>query len=234
MLKNKTAKNKKEILFSLSKITLHYNADDDSAIDFIKSLQEGHKRTKLFLGYDLKEDVEITLVYSRKEMDKALGRETPNWFVGVTNQTTGNIIIFSPSAVEEYSTHNRVSILQTMKHELVHAFEITYGGGYVAWWLSEGIAIIVAEQDKKHGKKHLKNLLKTGKFFQYSTDNYRFCTNNGGYKASKYLTEKLIEDFGQKKVVGLMSNDCKESNFNLFFEKVIGISPEEYAKKITK
>lgn len=69
----------KEIIqFSKCRLILHFRKDDDSALESKESIEDGYEKSKEFFDHDLKKDIDIRLVYSRKEMDGVLKRETPN------------------------------------------------------------------------------------------------------------------------------------------------------------
>ncbi len=216
------------------KALIYYMSEDISFPELLSSFKAGYKKAKLFFNYDLKKEIDITLVYSRKELEEILARKTQAWEIGFTSNKTGNIIIFSPSVVEENSNHKKDDIFKTIQHELVHAFQVEVVKGFTPWWLDEGIALITAQQVKTKGRECLKSLIGSAKFFDYTTDNYRFCTSNGGYPAAYFLVENLIKDFGKGKIRSLFENSCTSKNFDLFFKEKFSVSPEDYAKKLVK
>lgn len=132
-----------------------YNPNLDNTDYLNKKVKFAYEKCKDFFGRE-PEKIEVNFVYSRNEMNKITGRQTPEWLVGVSG--ANGLAIFSPSLFSKVSTHPSKDFLPVLTHEVAHVFTNNLFGIKEPLWLKEGIAGYVAGQNIKINKNKLLEL----------------------------------------------------------------------------
>jgi len=161
-------------------------------------------------------DFELTLISSREEFDKIIGKKSEPWMAGFTRN--GNIYAIHPDKIEELTIHKKESYLPRLKHEMSHIFYVKYAnGGDKPSWLNEGLAYYLADQPKWNLNEGQKLLA------------VEYFTNFDGkvYGPGEYMVRILIEKYGKEKIlqlIGGISKDITQADFNILFKKVYGFN----------
>ncbi|MCL5093962.1 MAG: hypothetical protein M1355_02430 [Patescibacteria group bacterium] len=211
-------------------INIEYKEGDDSVKELFKYIKMAFKKAEEFFGYKLNSELNFLIIYSREEMDKHWGSKTKDWITAFTNKQGDRITMFSPSKVEEYTKHPKERIYKIIQHEIFHLF--INSKGFLPWWLNEGLASYLADQKRYDCIGPLKNLYKSNKMFTYKRENFIYCMSNGGYRASYFIINKILDDFGKGKIIKLLKLKPTNENINSLFEKVFEISPQNYISRL--
>ena len=170
--------------------------DLDQLQDFARS---AYRTSKNFFGKDVQEIV-ISFLYSRKEMDQVVGKITPSWLVGNTH---GNLInIFSPNVFESVSSHRRSNFMPVLTHEIAHVFTSAIYGKYnnqYPLWFREGIAGLVAGQYQKYDLKQIRK----SEFKEISSSND--WNQNPNYPQAFLFTKYLYDQYGKEAFLELLT-----------------------------
>lgn len=181
---------------------------------------------KIF-GFKLKQEPNITIVQSRKEIDEIKGYKTEAWVVAFVQE--GKIYILDKNKmVTEAEQHTKNDFDKILKHEITHLFFVQLTGDYRPRWLNEGVACYFAEQEKSKPKEEniyrLQDYFDNGDKFMYSL----------GYFWVKYLIDKNgLEKF--LVFLGAWGKSEKTvGSFEELFEKSFGfgLSKRELSKRI--
>lgn len=187
----------------------------DKKVDSLKKLNQlvlkSYSANKKFFGKDI-EKLKIAFMYSRAEMNKFCGRETPQWHVGTANYS-GTIAIFSPSVFEKVSNHQRSDFLPVLTHEIAHAFIHENYKFKIPAWLAEGVPGYVAEQYKTR-RMYKKNIQKFEKI--HTKEDWRSTPN---YPQAYSFTKYLIDRFGKRDFLKFFSVLDENESFNEFTNK---------------
>ena len=131
---------------------------------------------------------------------------------------TGNdneISIFEEDVFEKVSPHPKEDFPKVLAHEITHIYTKSKFNLTFPMWLNEGIAYVIADQDKKTGEK--KDIRQVHTFEEWN--------KNPAYGASGKFVRYLIEKFGKEKLVELLKeikeNEKKET-FKTKFEQTFG------------
>ena len=164
-----------------------------------KAYEEGMKEFNDFFGinwiYNLPS---ICVLKNRKEID-LFQYKSERWVVGFTKG--GNVVyVLEQKNIEKESSHKKYSsqkYFQLIKHELCHLFYQIKAGGkqYPPRWLTEGVSIYLSRQIQE--KKPVEKFIC---FIESYKNN-----NDGTYLESGRSVQLLIENFGKKKMLELIS-----------------------------
>ncbi|MDD5693587.1 MAG: hypothetical protein PHU86_03900 [Patescibacteria group bacterium] len=196
------------------------NIEQDKLNIVIKECQD-------FFGQKNNVTPKIIFVYSREEMDKALGRKTQDW-VRASTRPEG-LYFIHPSKVEELTPHKNDDFWKVVKHEMSHWFynQITGTHNGEPRWLAEGLAMFMAEQ---------KGLVPS--FTEESiTQKYYSFTDNETYRWGYLMVKDLVDEFGKEKVVSLVkkiNNKLTEGIFSELFKNEFGVSLSAFEKKVKR
>lgn len=155
--------------------------------------------------------VNIYFVYSRKEMNESVKKETPEWFVGGAG--SDSIVIFSPSVFSKVSNHPESDFVPVLSHEIAHIFTKSNFKFRYPVWLYEGVAGYVAEQYKLR-PLYKKNVQK----FSLLHDQLNW-QKNTNYQQAYLFTKYLFNRFGKEKCFELISNLDEIDDFKTFTQK---------------
>lgn len=187
------------------------NIDSNKTIDLLfdgqfedKDLVETIKKAVL-RAFDYFEKVEaisfgIEMIYSRDEFDQQIGHKTESW---TSAHSFGDrFIIFSPSVIEKYTTHDKNEFEQIVAHETAHV--LLYSLNPISsTWLNEGIAQNIAKQDKEV-KIEPKKIAYFIKEILFKNSDYEKFIANQGYQISYKLVKSLMEKYSKNTVAKLL------------------------------
>lgn len=202
-----------------------FKETDKSAVKLEKHTITALKQLSKF--YKIKPPkINIELIYSRKELDDKLNRETPRWLVAAALKNS--IYLFSPAAIENLSDHKKTEVKKLLTHELCHIFNSKVNKANLMW-ADEGVALFLANQRKIRNftKKELNFF--ANNFFAENI-NLRLFAKNNGYKISYWAIKKIVGKYNKKKILELLRinperEECKEK-----LEKIIGSPIEKLLK----
>ncbi|HKL23690.1 MAG TPA: hypothetical protein VJ895_02970, partial [Candidatus Nanoarchaeia archaeon] len=152
----------------------------------------------------------INFVYSPEEFVFFTGKNNfEKWFVGQTSHFN-TIIIFSPSAVEKFTTHKKEEIIPIIAHEMAHLF---YGNsGFVNLSLfNEGISTFIK-------MKYLPEKIN----FNFQGDSYPIRTTKefkDNYLAGYQLIKKIVSNKEKDKIFEFLRTVNGEDNDEILYEK---------------
>jgi hypothetical protein len=182
-----------------------------------KAYRDGMKELNGFFGINWNFDTpNICVLNSRKEIN-FFGYKNKDWIIGFAQGRT--IYLLDNDKMEKESCHKKHSTDEyssLIKHELCHLFyNIISGEYYKPVWLTEGVSIYLSGQLKE--KKPVEKFTKFLEFY-----------GNGGsevYSESGTAVKLLVEKFGKKKLLKLISRSKEASNkkeFAKLFKKIYG------------
>jgi len=197
-----------------------YEKKIDSKSDLDKVIGRAYEKCRKFFGEDIR-DIKIYFCYSRKEFEKFVKRSTPEWLVGVSGSK--EVVILSPSVFAKASNHPKSDFYPVLTHEVAHVFLNQLYGFNQPVWLREGIPGYIASQYKIREivSKNVQQL--DALHGKNSWDK----TNN--YPQAFHFTKYLIDSFGKKKILTLISTlDTNESyeGFSLKLRKAVDMTIE--------
>ncbi|MGI5841054.1 MAG: hypothetical protein ACOX6N_02495 [Patescibacteria group bacterium] len=178
-------------------ITKNYTFNFDTKIDqedhLKKLISKAYLKNQKFFGQDVS-GVQINFLYTHSQMDKACGQKTPDWLVGYAKNK--QIFIFSPSVIDQVSSHPASDFLPTLTHELAHIFSNQLLNFYYPIWLYEGLAGNIAKQYKL---RKIKTLTPFAKLHDHKNWN-----QNPNYPQSYSFTKYLIDSFGKETIIDFL------------------------------
>lgn len=220
---NKVNKDIKINQKQVGKIVLRY---DDQSISWVKRLVLSNlRKLNKFYKTDYPE-INLELVYSRKEFDDKIGRHTPDWMVGVSLKN--KIYLFSPLSIEKFSTHKKSKLNKIIAHELCHIFNNKINKEILNW-VDEGTALFLADQKKAKDFKKSDWYFFIDNFLNENI-NLRSFAKHEGYKISYWLVRTIIENLGVNTLYRLIKINPKKGNVRSELEKVLRIPAEDFLK----
>ncbi len=187
-----------------------------------KAYREGMKEFNKFFGINLEynKEPDICILNSRKEIDLLKRYKSERWVNAFVIGGKGNIVyILDNNRMEKESSHKKHSDNEysaLIKHEICHLFEhVVSKNCYKPLWLGDGLAVYLSGQLKFYNK------INTFSNFIESYDKYNKSTYTEGGNACMLL----IENFGKKKILRLISRSSEVNNKNDFaklFKKIYG------------
>jgi len=172
--------------------------DDYSVENINKHILKSIKKLKGFYDKNIS-NINIELVYSRKELNKKIKKKTPDWLVGFTDKN--KIYLFSPLVVEKYSSHRKSDLNKIITHEFCHIFNAKINNN-IPIWLDEGLAMNLSNQKKnKDFKKSDRQFFIDNLNNNISFDSF---VKHDGYKISYWLVKKLIYKHKGKKILEII------------------------------
>jgi len=166
-----------------------------------KYKEEAMKELNNFFEMDWKRNTpKILVLDDRETIDLFRGEESKDWVVGWSMGSSAACIL-NPENIEKESSHRKdYDIEKLIKHEFTHAFFNSRFGRSKFPWVSEGIAIYLAEQlDKYKMPREFTGFLE-GK------DSKKI------YKESGNAIKLLIDKFGKKKLFEFFSKQKEVQN----------------------
>lgn len=200
-----------------------YDSSLDSKKDLEKISANAYKQASDFFKKEV--NLEIIFLYSRKELDDYVGKQTKEWNVGLSRDN--KVIIFSPSVFGKISDHPQSDFYPVLVHEMAHVYTREIYGFIFPRWLVEGLSGHIAGQYKI---RPVRKVLKLKSIHEY----------DGWWKNTKYayaeaysFTNYLIMESGKDKFINLLEKLGTEDNYDEFsskFSRVYRKSVEEYFK----
>lgn len=175
---------------------ISFDANIDSLDELTHKVQDSYSPSKQFFGEDVG-GIKVEILYTREEMDKALGYKTQDWVVGSAERQK-TIFIFSPTVFSKVSPHPTSDFEPVLVHEIAHVFTGELFQLRYPRWLSEGLSGYVAEQ------------YKTRPFNSQAIQDFAEVYDSKGWnKTNPYnqaysFTVYLIERFGRKNMLSLL------------------------------
>jgi len=189
----------KEINFDKKKLgKICFLPNDNSVRNIEKQVLKSIKKLKAFYNINVS-NINIELVYSRKELNKKLKRKTPNWLIGTV--VKNKIYIFSLLSITKHNCHKNNKFNKLINHELCHIFNAKLNKK-MPIWLDEGIALYLSRQEKKKDFKKsdwqffIENINKNISFNSF--------LKHDGYKVSYWLVKKLFDNSNKNKLLKLI------------------------------
>lgn len=147
-----------------------------------------------------KQNIQIELLCSRSEFDKALGKPTEDWLCGSIKK--GTILIFHPNFLAKESSHKKKEFPQILTHEICHIL-IDQINHKSSWWLDEGVAQYIADQ-KPTQKIPPTDINYFIKHQLFKNSDYDTFISHSGYQISYMVTNLLIKKHGKNTVIELL------------------------------
>jgi len=163
--------------------------------------------------------VNIEVVLSREEYDKAVERTTENWEIAKTIKN--HIIVFHPDIIESETCHKKGCFKQVLTHELTHVVINSINRQFL-YWVSEGLAQYYADpahKDIAFKKDDFSYFVKNN---FYKNSNYYNFINHGGYELSYWIIKYLVEKYGKcigLKLIKVKSGSRGKENIETIFNK---------------
>lgn len=175
---------------------------DDPSVNSLKdSIRTNLSKLEDFYNFTIIE-LNIELLYTRKEFNELVGRKTPDWMIALSQEE--NIYIMSPTALLEHSSHNASELKKTIIHELVHIFNAQLNSNCPTW-LDEGLALYLANQKRRRdfSRQNWQYFLKN--HFPSTTNLDDFAAHEG-YKISYSLVERILQKYDKDQVLNKLKN----------------------------
>lgn len=159
----------------------------------------------------------IFIVKDRRTINDLLGRETPGWLVGWSNEK--DIYLLDKENFENESNHkfNPKEYDLLLKHELVHCFcNIFYPELKRPLWLTEGLALFLSGQNKTQDiPKKLEHFID---YFEAGGEHL--------YDESGFAVEILVRKYGKDRLFQLLreiKRDHRKEDFERDFKDIFRI-----------
>ncbi len=180
-----------------------------------KAYRDGMKESNAFFGtnwvYGLPN---VLILNNRKEIDNFMGQKSMGRSVGFSGHRI--VYILDNNNMEKESIHKKLSdadYYTLIKHEICHLFYYKYSHNCIKpKWLWEGVSIYLSKQTVYTKPKSF--LM----FIDSDTKNVDSAFYEGGF-----AVKLLIENFGKKKILKLISRSSEVKNKNEFsklFKKI--------------
>ncbi|MDE5856169.1 MAG: SprT-like domain-containing protein [Anaeroplasmataceae bacterium] len=176
----------------VNNLEMHYTKNDENLLKQVEScIQEIEiflQNEYYFKSFDLKvlicPSVEEYIIQTRK-----LKEEYESWMIGCSLQEEHKIVLLSPTVIQDATIED---LLKIVKHEMVHfIFDTNIVNAKPAEWISEGIAILLADQtDLRYV-----SLTEYPKIDQISSEDD--FADNGGYDYAGIYVWHFIDKFGK-------------------------------------
>ncbi len=165
------------------------------------------------------------LIYSRKELDKKVAKNTPDWVAAITKAHCNTIYILSPSVISQESCHRKSSFQKILTHELAHIFHRTINSRALRW-VDEGIALFVARQEKPcdFTRAQLNQFLQKALSQDITVQSF---VRLRGYTISFHLIHVISEKYGTQILPRLLFLK-PGSAFPSSLRSLLGVSPARF------
>lgn len=185
-----------------------------------KTIQKALNQVLDFFG-EGKLNFKIVFLKKRFELNKIRGYKTKKWEVG-GYYGGDTIYIFDKSVFDKVSDHPKKYFYSTLVHEIVHIYTEKNLNFLYPIWLTEGIAYVIAKQDREIKRYKKKDIKKAYNDKDWKKDTY--------YTSSCRFTKYLLNNFGKNKLIKLMKSlEIKEKKREFYkkFEKIFKKSFKE-------
>lgn len=189
-----------------------------------KECLEYCKKLEAFFGVN-PGDLKIIEMASRKDFDKALGRKTPNWLVGIIQGK--DFLILDRKKFETESTHKEDEFIQILRHEICHLF-INELNSECSHSLEEGLCLNFAGQDRtaKISKNNFDLFFGNSNFYNVLPD--RNFADIQGYQLSYMTTKNLLNRFSKKSIIQIIKIRRSDRNWQEQIEQATGMTIDEF------
>lgn len=213
---------------------IKYQENDEKSDKIIQIIQKKYHLLKNFFGFKVS-PIKINLLYSRAEINKYWGVETPIWICGFI-KGKNKIYILSPSVSEKISKHSATSIYKVAIHELVHLFVEKINKKPLSW-LNEGLALVLANQIKSNAiKKKDWEFLKKNGFINNPKISWKTFENKSGYQAS-YILVNFLFNHKKEKIKELLNINITNKKRGVLIkemENILNLTENEFIRKVEK
>lgn len=207
----------------------HYDQGKDSLEDLSAIIEKSYRINQEFFSGKIV-PVKVHFVYTREEMDRQMGKKTPNWVVGIFDSQKGEVFIFSPSVYEKESSHKVSSFSSTVTHEIAHIFAAKLYGLRYPKWLNEGLAQYVEQNWLREIDK--------GHFLNFKlTHTQEGWDKHPQYGQAAIFTKYLIEFLGKNnflKFIKLLNPNGSYKDFCQKFQEYFHCTLDECRKNWEK
>lgn len=156
--------------------------------------------------------IKIKLVYTREVFDKEWGSKTDRWLCAMANKN--RIVMFAPSVFEQLTDYKLSYYVPTLSHEINHTFYETLVNACKPIWLMEGLAMLVAKENRHwHGKIDLSYL-----FYTYRNKDMSGETAKRFYRNSYLMTKKLTRTKGKKEIMKFLKKYKQHPNAHTYMQ----------------
>lgn len=198
----------------LENLELVCNTNIENLEEIKKTLKEAYQNNKKFFKSDTPL-ITITLVYTRKELDEIIHRQTKDWEVAYAynhDDLKNQIVIFSPEIIETVSGNTKSYFPYLLTHEMAHVFTDNVRNFFQPRWLYEGLAGYVSKQYSK-----AKKITKIVEFKQIHDK--KGWNEYPSYAQAYSFTKFLVDKYGEKKLLDFLVNHlCKLDRYNKYGE----------------
>lgn len=197
---------------------LKYDPSVDNLHALKKFVDEAYKINKTFFNTDI-DNLTITFLYKRAEMDELWHGTSPIWAVGrsYVNHVPGAVAIFSPSVFAKVSNHSTDEFPGVLAHEIAHMFLYHLYKFRSPMWLTEGLpGFIAGQRPGRHPSK--REALKFSSI--HSVKSWNNLDSHYRYPQAYLFTGFLITKFGKEeliKFVGSLPKSPTIRGFNKLF-----------------
>lgn len=192
-------------------VTVIYNPEIDDITKVGEDCLEAYSYNKKFFKSNM--HVFVQVADSRAELEKVSGFNHGKWFVG---SGCGNnlVVVLSEKIVKEEAVKKEFSLRQLMAHEIAHVFINRLSHKKIPIWLNEGIAMVVAKQERKGDFNQ--DIINCNSGEDWERFNFPYASAYG-------FTRYLFNRFGKDRMLEFVSQLSKMGagsfgdNFNIFF-----------------
>lgn len=191
-----------------------FKPDDNSIHPICKKIIFAVQKLKKFYKTDIK-DISFEIIYSRKEFNRKIRKNTPSWLVGFFSGH--KIYLVSSNIIEKISPHQKSDFKKILIHELCHYYNNKINKN-MPIWINEGLALFLAGQKKKKPERLGQNFL-IAKFFSKNINYWSFIENDG-YSISYWLIKTIAEKFSKNQLKSVMKIGSSQNDKNKL-EKIL-------------
>ena len=193
-----------------------------------KKIKEIQKQCRDF--YELTDadkvpDPPIKFLFTRAEVDEALGRKSEPWVRAVTNRK--GLFFVDESVLEDITPHKKGDFWKVVHHEMSHWYFDHLTGAFNGRpkWFVEGLAEHMAGQ---------KTYLPVETEENVCAKHYYNCDEQT-YRWGILMLNKLVRDYGKEKLLEMIKYigpDMTEKSFAKDFNKVYGITLLDFETEV--
>ena len=201
--------------------------NDKTVRMLIKDFRQGYARLEKFFQFRIPK-VTIRLLYSRQQFNELAKKETPMWVVGWAKNN--DVYVLSPSACRAHSCHTAAHMRKVLVHEVAHIF-IRKVNSFPAKWLDEGLALVLAEQNKGQFSKENWEWFKRQNFIVNVKFDWWKAAKRNGYSISCWFVKFLLREYGREMVMRFLQVSPQKGKPAAQFREILGRSHRELEKE---
>ena len=163
---------------------------------------------------------DVQFVYSRKELNKLWGEETPNYMAAFVKEDD-KIVILAYSVFDKESMWKKEDFFKALIHEINHLFyQELRDDSYDPLWLSEGLATFMqnSRKTKKPYTLKIRKEILEQKSEETTLESYEIFTMFVKYLILKYGMNSILD-----LIKGLKSGEDIDTLFQRLFKKSFAI-----------